>query len=229
MSAPMIVRPQGKHTASIIFAHGLGDTAQGWYPLARALSEKPQFAHVKWVLPTAPVAPVTANGGYRMTSWFDIQQIDPRAGLLAEDDAGMLSSVRTLSALISDEVDAGIPSHRVLVGGFSQGAVISYLTGLTSERRLAGVVALSGFLGMAGKVKAMMTDHAAKLPIFHGHGDADQVVGHRFGQQTVDKLREYGCKDVTFKTYPGMGHALCPEEQEDLEQFISRVLPEVSS
>ena len=179
MPAPMIVRPRGKHTASIIFAHGLGDSAQGWYPLARALSEKPQFAHVKWVLPTAPVAPVTANGGYRMTSWcvppfllsvvyarvraeltpcardrFDIQQIDPRAGILAEDDAGMLSSVRTLAALISDEVDAGIPSDRVLVGGFSQGAVISYLTALTSERRLAGVAALSGFLGMAGKVKA---------------------------------------------------------------------------
>lgn len=72
----------------------------------------------------------------------------------------------------------------------------------------------------------MMTDHATKLPIFvrfllcpccsartltrgtpphsqHGHGDADPIVEHRFGQQTVDKLRELGCKDVTFKTYSG--------------------------
>ncbi|TNY22654.1 acyl-protein thioesterase 1 [Rhodotorula diobovata] len=225
MPNPFIVEPLGKHTASIIFAHGLGDSAAGWAPLAQALSRKPQFAHVRWVLPTAPVAPVTANGGYRMTSWFDIQQIDPRAGLKAEDDAGMLASVRTVSQLVSAEVDAGIPSDRVLVGGFSQGAVVSYLAGLTSERKLAGVVALSGWLGMAGKVKAMMTDHATKLPIFHGHGDADPIVEHRFGQQTVDKLRELGCKDVTFKTYSGMQHSLCEEEQEDLEQFIARVLP----
>lgn len=67
----------------------------------------------------------------------------------------MLASVRTVSQLVSAEVDAGIPSDRVLVGGFSQGAVVSYLAGLTSERKLAGVVALSGWLGMAGKVKAV--------------------------------------------------------------------------
>lgn len=42
----------------------------------------------------------------------------------------------------------------------------------------------------------------------HGHGNADEVVAHRFGQQTVDKLREYGCKDVTFKTYPGSSRSL---------------------
>lgn len=69
MPNPFIVEPLSKHTASIIFAHGLGDSAAGWAPLAQALSRKPQFAHVRWVLPTAPVAPVTANGGYRMTSW----------------------------------------------------------------------------------------------------------------------------------------------------------------
>lgn len=67
----------------------------------------------------------------------------------------MLSSVRTIQSLISSEVDAGIPSDRILVGGFSQGAVISYLTGITSERKLAGIAALSGFLGMAGKIKSV--------------------------------------------------------------------------
>ncbi|BGP43020.1 hypothetical protein JCM10449v2_007035 [Rhodotorula kratochvilovae] len=225
MPNPMIVEAAGKHTASIIFAHGLGDSAQGWYPLARALAAKKQFAHIRWVLPTAPVQPVTANGGYRMTSWFDIQDLNPRAGIIAEDDAGMLASVRTITALVSAEVDAGIPAERVLVGGFSQGAVISYLVGLTSERKLAGVAALSGFLGMAGKVKSMMTDHAAKLPIFHGHGDADEVVQYKWGKQTVDTLKELGVQNLDFRTYRGMGHSICPEEQADLEAFIAKVLP----
>lgn len=77
----------------------------------------------------------------------------------------MLSSVRTIQSLISTEVDAGIPSDRILVGGFSQGAVISYLTGITSERKLAGVVALSGFLGMSAKIKSVrLTYLHVKLP-----------------------------------------------------------------
>ncbi|GAA6049209.1 hypothetical protein JCM3770_003311 [Rhodotorula araucariae] len=230
---PIIVEAAGKHTASVIFAHGLGDSAQGWYPLARSLAAKRQFSHIRWILPTAPVQPVTANGGYRMTSWFDIQDFNPRAGIIAEDDAGMLASVRTINTLVSAEVDAGIPADRVLVGGFSQGAVISYLTGLTSERKLAGVAALSGFLGMSGKIKSvrgaryipMLTDHAVKLPIFHGHGDADEVVQYKWGKQTVDTLKELGVQNVDFRTYRGMGHSICPEEQADLEAFIAKVIP----
>jgi len=68
---PVVLPALGKHTATVIFAHGLGDSAAGWVPLARELREK--FKHVKWVLPTAPEQPVSINMGMRMTSWFDIQ------------------------------------------------------------------------------------------------------------------------------------------------------------
>ncbi|GAA5963214.1 hypothetical protein JCM8115_001061 [Rhodotorula mucilaginosa] len=222
---PLVIEPLGKHTASIIFSHGLGDTSAGWAPLAMSLRQKPQFRHIRFVLPTAPVQPVTANGGYRMPSWFDIQEFNPRSGIRADDEPGMLSSVRTIQQLISSELEAGIPSDRILVGGFSQGAVIAYLTGITSERKLAGVVALSGFLGMAGKIKSMKTDHATKLPIFHGHGDADPVVEYKWGQKTTETLKELGFTDITFKTYPGMEHSFCDAEQRDLEEFIQRVIP----
>ena len=83
----------------------------------------------------------------------------------------MLASVRTITQLVADEVDAGIPSNRIIVGGFSQGSAISLLTGITSERRLAGLICLSGWLGLAEKTAAMQTDHAKNLPIFWGHGE----------------------------------------------------------
>lgn len=57
----MIVEAAGKHTATVIFSHGLGDSAAGWHPFAQSL--KGQLKHVKWILPTAPVQPVTLNGG----------------------------------------------------------------------------------------------------------------------------------------------------------------------
>ncbi|GAA6043932.1 hypothetical protein JCM8097_000907 [Rhodosporidiobolus ruineniae] len=238
---PVIIPALKKHTATIIFSHGLGDTSAGWVPLAQALRHKHDY--VKWVLPTAPVQPVTCNGGYKMTSWFDIQELpapgDP-SPIVAEDEKGMLASVGTINKLISDEVDAGIPSERVIVGGFSQGAVIAYLTGIISERKLGGIVALSGFLGMASKVKSgadaksgwsdaqMKTDHAHKLPVFHGHGTADPVVQFPWGKTTVEKLRsDLGFEQIEFKTYPGMGHSFCEEEQADLEKWLQKNLPPV--
>lgn len=224
----MVVDAVSKHTATIIFSHGLGDTAAGWYPVARELSS--QFKHVKWILPTAPNQPVTINNGHAMPSWFDIKSLDPplerapSAG--TEDEAGMLKSVKRISDLISGEVESGIDSTRIVVGGFSQGAVISLLTGITSERKLGGLVSLSGFLGLSSKVSAMQTDHARKLPLFWGHGNADPVVRYEWGQQSVNQLKALGFKDIEFKTYPGMGHSLCDQEQNDLVTFLHKILPE---
>ncbi|GAA5981140.1 hypothetical protein JCM5350_007171 [Sporobolomyces pararoseus] len=222
---PVVLPALGKHTATVIFAHGLGDSAAGWVPLAQELRSK--FKHIKWVLPTAPEQPVSINMGMKMNSWFDIQSLPP-AELRADDDKGMLESVRTINNLISQETDQGLPSERILVGGFSQGACIAYLTGLTSERKLAGIIALSGWLGMADKIKSMSTDHATKLEIFHGHGTGDQVVKFVWGQQSIEKLKEFGHKaeNIQFKSYPNMPHSFCEQEQKDLEVFIKRVLPE---
>ena len=57
--APVIVSPSGKHTATLIFLHGLGDTGHGW---ASSLAEVRQ-SHVKIVCPTANTIPVTLNSG----------------------------------------------------------------------------------------------------------------------------------------------------------------------
>lgn len=78
--------------------------------------------------------------------------------------------------LIREEVDRNnIPANRIVLGGFSQGCVLSLLTALTSEYRFAGVTALSGYLPLHTKIMTMVSDANRKTPIFWGHGDADQV------------------------------------------------------
>lgn len=62
-----------------------------------------------------------------------------------------------MNHLVGQEVKNGIRSDRIVIGGFSQGAAISLLTGLRSEHRLAGVVSYSGFLGMGNKTKEVST------------------------------------------------------------------------
>lgn len=65
----------------------------------------------------------------------------------------MLRTVRSLNQIITEEVDSGIPANRIIIGGFSQGGSMSLLTGLTSERRLGGVVVMSGWLPLKNKFK----------------------------------------------------------------------------
>lgn len=161
--------------------------------------------HVKWILPHAPRQSVTANFGMIMPSWFDIKDFSFNS---EEDERGMLTSVRMIEGIIRQEVDGGVDASRVVLGGFSQGGVTSLLGGLTSERKLGGVVVLSGWLPLRAKFKAvseivkpsswcqlseakcfqMMSGHAKSLPIFWGHGTADPIVRFEFAKRSVEYL-----------------------------------------
>lgn len=232
------------HTATVIFLHGLGDSGAGWAPVARLLARNPKLHHVKWILPHAPVQRVTLNFGMSMPSWFDIASLD--ADLMsdmsadgirsdrAEDQEGILKSAMAVGGIISGEVDAGIDSKRVVVGGFSQGAALSLVTGLTSERRLGGLACLSGWLPMSGKMKSMMTDAARTLPIFFGHGEKDPVVQFKYGKKSYDFLKEAlkfkdaegeDVKGLSWNEYPDLEHSSSPEELKDLEKWLEKVLP----
>lgn len=72
-----------------------------------------------------------------------------------EDEMGMLQSARLINQLITTEVESGTDPSRIVLGGFSQGAAMSLLTGLTGERKLAGVAVLSGWLPLRQKFKAV--------------------------------------------------------------------------
>lgn len=67
----------------------------------------------------------------------------------------MLKTVHSLNQLITAEVDAGIPANRIVLGGFSQGGAMTLLTGLTAERRLAGLAVLSGWLPLRNSFKSV--------------------------------------------------------------------------
>lgn len=83
------------------------------------LSARPALKHVRFILPNAPVQPVTLNMGMSMPSWFDITSLEDVAD--SEDENGLLKSAGEIKKLVQSEVDnEGVPSNRVVVGGFSQ-------------------------------------------------------------------------------------------------------------
>ncbi|MCB1575845.1 MAG: carboxylesterase, partial [Xanthomonadales bacterium] len=63
-----------------------------------------------------------------------------------QDEAGIRASMAQLEALIAREVERGIPSTRIFLAGFSQGAAMVLSGGLRHTQPLAGIIALSGYL-----------------------------------------------------------------------------------
>uniref|UniRef100_A0A3Q2DYL6 Acyl-protein thioesterase 1 n=1 Tax=Cyprinodon variegatus TaxID=28743 RepID=A0A3Q2DYL6_CYPVA len=115
---PAIVPAVRKATAAVIFLHGLGDTGHGWAEEFAGI----RTPHVKYIFPHAPTMPVSLNMRMSMPSWFDIYSLSPDA---EEDEAGIKSASKNIKALIDQEVKNGIPSHRIILGGFSQAAANS--------------------------------------------------------------------------------------------------------
>ncbi|KAJ1963935.1 hypothetical protein IWQ62_003072 [Dispira parvispora] len=218
-----------EHTATVIFMHGLGDKGHLWqvfgYNQERIIGDiRGLLPHVKFIFPHAPIQPVTLQGGMSMPSWFDIFSSDKING--KEDREGMLRAVNHINELITEEMETSkLSSDRIVVAGFSQGAAMALLTGLTSERKLAGMVALSGYLPLRADIFAMATDTNKNTPIFMAHGDSDVVVNYQTGKGSAELLKQHHYQ-VDFNTYEELGHSAFPEELQDLAKFFWKVLPE---
>ena len=101
--------------AAVIVLHGLGADGNDFVPVAQMLDPG---VGVRYVFPNAPEIPVTINNGYVMRAWYDIREGDltQRA-----DEAGLRRSQQAIDTLIEREITRGIPAHRIVLMGFSQG------------------------------------------------------------------------------------------------------------
>ncbi|CAG8434126.1 4735_t:CDS:2 [Ambispora gerdemannii] len=212
------------HSATVFFFHGLGDSGSGWSPVGTQISR--EVPHVKFIFPNAPDKPITINGGAVMPAWYDIHALGDINNMMKsrEDEQGLLASIAAANSLIREEIGSGIPSNRIVVGGFSQGGAMALAIGLTSEYPFAGIISLSGYIPCRKKILMMSTETNKKTPIFMGHGDWDMVVPHQFGKETSNLLQENGYS-VNFKTYEGMGHSSDVEEIRNVTEFLKRVIP----
>ena len=126
-------------SGSVIWLHGLGADGHDFEPVVPEL-QLPATLPLRFVFPHAPVRPVTVNGGMAMRAWYDIVSLDA-AG--RADEKGIRESSTILDALVEREVDRGIAEGRIVIAGFSQGGAIVLHNALHTERRLAGLMALS--------------------------------------------------------------------------------------
>jgi len=219
---PVVLETKSKHDSVVIWLHGLGDSGEGWRSTMEEIQQR--TPNTKYVLPNAPIQPVTLNGGMKMRSWHDIKSLST---VDASDFKGLDESKKVVEDLINAEITAGIASDRIILGGFSQGAALSLYTGYQFGSRLAGIIALSGYLPYSGDFSKVVTANK-ETPSLICHGDIDGVVALKMGQRAHKILQEAKIP-TTFNLYKNMEHSSSPQEIRDVLSFIQKQLPKSSN
>jgi phospholipase/carboxylesterase len=201
------VEPRAPARASVIFLHGLGADGHDFEPVVPMLRTE----GVRFVFPHAPRMPVTINGGIVMPAWYDIRsfRFDDSE---REDEAHIAASTLGITALISRENERGIPSERIVLGGFSQGAAMALHVGLRHPERLAGLLALSGYLVLHDRIERERSEANRNTPALVCHGIVDDVVPIKAGRASAAALRASAPEaPVEWLQYP-IGHEVSAEE-----------------
>ncbi len=212
------LNPGSAPRATVIVLHGLGADGTDFLSMADEL-QLAAVGPVRYVFPRAPVRPVTINGGHEMRAWYDILGMDL---VRREDEAGLRESIAAVQALLHREVERGIPSHRIVLAGFSQGCAITLGAGLRHSDKLAGLAGLSGYMPLADTTAAERHAANAQTPVFLAHGMRDGVVPLARGEAGRDLLKGLG-QPLQWQQYP-MEHSVCLEEVRALQQWLLQVL-----
>jgi len=202
---------------SVIWLHGLGADGHDFAPIVPELVRR-DWPALRFVFPHAPVMPITINNGHAMRAWYDIVSLD--FSKVREDAAGVRRSIAEVEALIGRERDRGIPAHRVILAGFSQGGAITLAAGLRREQPLLGLAVLSAYLPLAAETPVEATPQGLATPLFMAHGTQDPVVPLAAGQRSADALRALGM-EANLRRYP-MPHSVCAEEIRDLGDWMTQ-------
>lgn len=155
-----------------------------------------------------------------MPAWYDITDLSDRA---KEDFDGLEDTRRQIGEIIDGEIKQGIPSHRILLGGFSQGGASALFTAYRYNKPLAGALGLSCYLPNLSKFPQTVTPESKDTECLLCHGEDDTVVYHRWGMHSYEALTQAGVK-ANFISYPGLEHSASEEEIQDMLAFIQKVL-----
>lgn len=88
--------------------------------------------------------PVSLSFGQNRPSWFNISSLPPHPNDF--DENGVAESIHAIEQLILEEVQRGIHPRKIFLVGFSQGAALALMVGLTTLHDLGGIGCLSGWI-----------------------------------------------------------------------------------
>jgi len=208
---PHLVRePRGEPLGALVLLHGRGADEADLHPLLEALDPDERLLGIT---PGAPIVGLAPGGRH----WYAVQ----RVGFPHEETFS--TSMPVLRGFVEGALAArGIPWSRTIVGGFSQGAVMSYaLTLGPNPPRPAGVLALSGFLPTVPSWPLEPAD-AVGVTYWVSHGSSDEVIPVDFGREAARTLEDAGL-DVTYLE-SGVAHSIDPGLLVPMREWVESAL-----
>jgi phospholipase/carboxylesterase len=192
--------------AAVVLVHGRGATAQSIVQMADEFYHRgvaflaPQAARNTWY-PNSFLAPVESN------------------------EPGRSSGLQAISDAIETANEADIPTERVMLLGFSQGACLASEYVAQNPRRYGGLAVLSGgVIGPEGKEMDYEGDLEG-TPIFLGCSDTDPHIPEERVHETADVFEAMGA-DVTTRIYEGMGHGVNEDEIDHVSGMVENLVEE---
>ena len=204
--------PAGAPEGALVLLHGRGTDEHDLLPLADALDPQRRLVAV------APRGPLTLPG-QPGAHWYVV----PRVGF--PDEPTFAATYARLAAWLDALPDAfGVPWSSTVLGGFSQGAAMSFALGLGPDRPApAGILSLSGFLPQVPGYEPVLSGREggrAGFPIALGHGAADPVIPVTFAREARERLLAAGA-DLLYRETPGMPHTIDPAFVPELRDWLA--------
>jgi phospholipase/carboxylesterase len=197
---------QGEAKATLVFMHGLGDSLAGWSFLPEALD-------LPWLEVVLVQAPISYGPGW---SWYELDQSLRSTGKTKSDIATNRTKIAQLLAHLK------LQPSRTILGGFSQGAVMTLETGLRSDVPFAGLLPISGYIPLLEDYPASFGKAIASQRILATHGQWDQVIPHALAEAHMTEIVKRGAP-LEFETFDKAHDIDIHDELERIRTWISEV------
>ena len=208
MTLHVVVRePAAEPEGALVLLHGRGADEHDLFPLLDALDPQRRLLGMT---PRGPL--VLPPGG---AHWYAL------AGIPTPDPSTFWPTFETASAWL-DRVN--VPLERTVLGGFSQGAVMSWALGLGrgAAKRPAAIVALSGFLPRVDGLELDLSGLDG-YPVAIAHGALDPVIPAAFSREARTALEGAGA-NVLYREAP-LPHTIDPRLVPELQAFVENAIP----
>ncbi|CAN5561037.1 esterase [soil metagenome] len=208
----------------VVLLHGFGAPGEDLVSLARVIRAP---LGTRFLFPAGPIDMGAFGYGEARAWWMiDMAKLDRamKSGqtreLMSEVPEGLAPARLMVDALLDEAIETLAPS-KVVLGGFSQGAMLALDVVLRSDRAFAGVVLLSGTF-LAEREWKPLFEKRKGLPVFQSHGQSDGVLPFSVAETLTKELSTAGLA-TRFVPFRG-GHEIPPPVLDGLASFLGEVL-----
>lgn len=200
---------------SIVLLHGVGATETSLLGLAGALPPEFQIISLRAPLEVQP-------GGY---GYFHVRFTPEPVIVPEEAEASRAGLIDVLPALVERyQLDPA----RVVLLGFSQGAIIGASVALSRPDLVAGLIMLGGRILPEARPQFRAPPQLAGLGVFVGHGVRDGKLGVHHARASQALLTSLGTA-LTYREYD-LGHEIGAQEISDVTAWLTeRFVPGTAS